>query len=151
MAYAFCSKMNMRIHALTFTAATLSIFSVSGEGILPTEWLTPAQLEQAEGPIQEQLDTGKAMGSTAWDMAALKDARLLLIYVTIYERLPDDTSRAKFKSEQQAWLEQRKKAVQRLADPNGGSMVVLDQASKHMELTDKRVAILKKQLERMRK
>jgi uncharacterized protein YecT (DUF1311 family) len=90
------------------------------------------------------------MGPTAWDMAALKDARLLLIYLTIYERLPDNSSRTKFKSEQQAWLEQRKKAIEALADPDGGSMVALDQASKHMELTDMRIAFLEKQLEQVK-
>jgi uncharacterized protein YecT (DUF1311 family) len=141
----------MRIHILIFTAVILSIFRMSGEEILPKDWLTPDQLEQAEQPIQEQLDTGIGMGPTAWDMASLKDARLLLIYLTIYERLLDDASRAKFKSEQKAWLEQRKKAVRRLDDPKGGSRVSLDQSSKHMELTDKRIAMLRKQLERMKK
>ena len=144
-------KKIMRIHALIFTAVILSIFSASGGEILPKDWLTPDQLEQAERPIQDQLDTGKAMGATAWDMAALKDARLLLIYLTIYERLPGNASRAKIYSEQQAWLKQRRKAVEALADPNGGSMVILDQASKHMDLTDKRIAILQKKLDRLKK
>jgi len=141
----------MRINPLIFTAGILSILSASGEEILPKDWLTPDQLEQAEQPIQEQLDTGKAMGPTTWDKAALKDARLLLIYLTIYERLPDSASRSKFKSEQNAWLKERKKVVQALADPNGGSMVTLDQASKQMDLTDKRIALLQKQLELMKK
>ena len=102
-------------------------------------------------PIQEQLDTGKAMGPTAWDMASLKDARLLLIYLTVYERLPDNASRLKLKSEQEAWLEQRKKAVRALADPTGGSMATLHQASKHMDLTDKRIENLSKRLGKMKK
>lgn len=140
----------MRIYTSIFTAGILSIFSASGEEILPKYWITPDQLEQAERPIQAQLDTGEAMGPTAWDMAALKDARLLLIYLTIYEKLPDNSSRTKFKSEQQVWLEQRKKAIEALADPDGGSMVALDQASKHMELTDMRIAFLQKQLEQVK-
>ena len=114
--------------------------------ILPGDWLTPDQLEQAESPIQDQLDTGKGMGPTAWGMAAVKDARLLLIYLSIYERLPDDASRASLYSEQQTWLKQRQKAVSALADPNGGSMVVLDQAGEHMSYTDKRIAFLKEKL-----
>ncbi len=141
----------MRIHALIFTALTLVAFIAYGGEILPKGWLTPAQLEQAERPIQDQLDTGRAMGGTAWDMAAVKDARLLLIYLTIYEGLPDTKSRVKFYSEQQEWLKQRQKAVHALADPNGGSMVILDQASKHMDLTDKRIAVLQKQLDRTKK
>ena len=141
----------MRIHPSIFTAAILSIISANGEEFIPKGWITPDQLEQAERPIQEQLDTGKAMGPTAWDMASLKDARLLLIYLTIYERLPDNASRAKFKSEQEAWLEQRKTAVRALADPNGGSLVTLDQASRHMEFTDKRIETLSKKIEQMKK
>ena len=141
----------MRIHSSIFIAAILTIISAYGEEILPKGWLTPDQLEQAERPIQEQLDTGKAMGPTAWDMASLKDARLLLIYLTVYERLPDNASRLKLKSEQEAWLEQRKKAVRALADPTGGSMATLDQASKHMDLTDKRIENLSKRLGKMKK
>ena len=51
----------MRIHSSIFIAAILTIISAYGEEILPKGWLTPDQLEQAERPIQEQLDTGKAM------------------------------------------------------------------------------------------
>ena len=125
--------------------------SAHGEEILPKGWITPDQLEEAERPIQEQLDTGKAMRETAWNMAALKDARLLLIYLTVYERLPDNASRNKLKSEQEDWLGQRKKAVIALADPKGGSMVALDQAAKHMDFTDKRIETLSKRLEKMKK
>jgi uncharacterized protein YecT (DUF1311 family) len=141
----------MRLHALFTAVFILSILSASGEEILPKDWLTPDQLQQAERPIQDQLDTGKGMGATAWDMAALKDARLLLIYITIYERLPDMASRSAFYSEQQAWLKKRQRTVRALANPNGGSMVILDQASMHMDLTDTRIAILQKQLDQMKK
>ena len=72
----------MRIHDLIFTLVILSIFSLYGEEIVPKGWLTPEQLEQAEVPIQNQLDTGRGMGGSAWSMAAVKDARLLLIYLT---------------------------------------------------------------------
>ena len=143
--------MKIRINTILITSVVLSAFSAFGEEILPKDWLTADQLKQAERPIQEQLDTGKAMGPTAWDMASLKDARLLLIYLTIYEQLPDNASRIKLKSEQESWLEQRKKAVRALSDPNGGSMVTLDQASKHMEFTDKRIETLSKRLEQMKK
>ena len=145
------AKIQMRIHAIFTAVFILFILSASGEEILPKDWLTPDQLQRAERPIQDQLDTGKAMGATAWDMAALKDARLLLIYVAIYERLPDRASRAAFYSEQQAWLKQRQRTVRALADPNGGSMVLLDQASMHMDLTDKRLAVLQKHLDQMKK
>jgi len=136
----------MRIHIIIIIAVFIPFVSVQGGEILPMNWLTPEQLKQAERPIQEQLDTGKAMGATAWDMAALKDARMLLMYIMIYERLPDDVSRANFRSEQQAWIQQRHEAVQSLAKSDGGSMVALDQASKHMELTDARIAILSQKL-----
>ncbi len=86
------------------------------------------------------------MGGTAWSMAAVKDARLLLLYVTLYERLPDEASRKKLHSEQTAWLARRQKAVDALSDPEGGSMVRLEKAAKHMEFTDKRIAEFKKRL-----
>jgi uncharacterized protein YecT (DUF1311 family) len=139
----------MRIHSFIFISVILSVFSASGEDILPKGWLTPEQLEQAEAPIQDQLDTGRGMGGSAWSMAAVKDARLLLIYLEIYERLPDQTSRNKFLSEQQEWLKQRQKAVTAKADPDGGTMVRLDQAATKMEFTDKRIATLQKRLDKM--
>lgn len=114
--------------------------------ILPKDWLSPGQLEQAENPIQQQLDTGRGMAGTAWDMAAVKDARLLLLYITLYERLPDEASRKKLYSEQTAWLARRRKAVAALDDPEGGSIVRVEKAATHMELTDKRIAELQKRL-----
>jgi hypothetical protein len=41
--------------------------------------------------------------------------------------------------------------VRAKADPDGGSMVSLDQAATHMDFTDKRIATLQKQLDRMKK
>ncbi len=134
--------------ALSLACLALISFSVQGisGNILPKDWLSPEQLEQAENPIQQQLDTGRGMGGTAWSMAAVKDARLLLLYVTLYERLPDEASRKKLHSEQTAWLARRQKAVDALSDPEGGSMVRLEKAAKHMEFTDKRIAEFKKRL-----
>lgn len=114
--------------------------------ILPKGWLSPEQLEQAENPIQQQLDTGRGMSGTAWDMAAVKDARLLVLYLTLYERLPDEASRKKLYAEQTAWLSRRGKAVSALDNPDGGSMVRLEKAAKHMEITEKRIAELQKRL-----
>ena len=124
------------------------MIAVIADEIIPKKWLSEDQLEQAERPIQEQLDTGRAMGPTAWDLAALKDARLLLVYLRVFEKLPDDASRAELFTEQTTWLERRRKAIEILIDPNGGSMVILEQASKHMEFTDKRIKELQNRLKR---
>ena len=132
-----------------FTTAVVVLISCCihsfGADIIPKDWLSPEQLEQAENPIQQQLDTGRGMGGTAWDMAAVKDARLLLIYVKLYERLPDETSRKMLYSEQTAWLQHRQKAVASLT-PEEGIKVSLDKALKQMEITDKRIAELQKRL-----
>jgi uncharacterized protein YecT (DUF1311 family) len=71
---------------------------------------------------------------------------LLLAYLTIFEKLPDDASRAELFTEQTTWLELRRNAVALLTDPNGGSMVILEQASKHMEFTGKRIKELQSRL-----
>lgn len=139
----------MHIQSFILTVFLTSLSAI-GEEIIPKGWLTPEQLLQAEDPIQSQLDTGQAMAPTAWNMAAVRDARLLLIYLAIYERLPDADSKNKFTTDQQAWLRQREKAVNALSDPKGGSMVSLDQASKHMELTQIRIGILQKKLDQMK-
>jgi len=120
--------------------------AVIADEIIPKNWLTEDQLEQAERPIQAQLDTGYGMVSSAWDMAALKDARLLLVYLRVFEKLPDDASREKFFTEQTAWLELRSKAVDLCADPNGGSIAILGQAGEHMLYTDRRIKELQKRL-----
>ena len=136
----------MRIYIFMLMVVLLPIQCTLGTDILPKDWITPELLREAERPIQAQLDTGRAMGPTAWKMAYVKDARLLLVYVMVYEKLPDDASRRNFYSEQQAWLKQRQKAVDALDDPDGGSMVLLDQALKYMDLTDKRIVVLEGKL-----
>src|ERR1700733_14958877 len=57
--------------------------------ILPKGWITADQLEQAQVPLQKQLDTGVDMIGTAWDMAAVKDAELLVLYISLFEKLPE--------------------------------------------------------------
>ena len=143
--------MKIRINTILITSVVLSAFSAFGEEIIPKGWLTHSQLEQAERPIQEQLDTGKDMSTTAYHMAALRDARLLLTYLHVYELLPSNADRNQFKSEQQAWLEERHKSEQALANPNGGSIVKLNQASRRLELTNKRIEILQTKLARLNK
>jgi len=136
----------MRVTILTTTFLITSMIAVIADEIIPKKWLSEDQLEQAERPIQQQLDTGRAMVPTAWDLAALKDARLLLVYLRVFEKLPDDASRAKFFTEQTTWLELRRKAVDLCADPNGGSIAILGQAGEHMIYTDKRIKELQKRL-----
>src|SRR4051812_46851034 len=67
------STMRLATIVLVGFSALISL-GASGVGgdILPKGWLSPEQLQRAENPIQQQLDTGRGMGGTAWDMAAVK-------------------------------------------------------------------------------
>jgi uncharacterized protein YecT (DUF1311 family) len=136
----------MRIHTFILIVIITTILGAQGQEILPKNWLTPEQLENAEQTMQKQLDTGIAMRITAWDMVALRDARLLLIYLMVYERLPDDASRSKFRVEQQAWLQYREETVIERYKDAEGSDASLFRAGYHMWLTNERIAVLSKQL-----
>ncbi len=136
----------MRVQLPVFCALILIQGIALGGNIVPEDWLSAERLKQAEEPIQQQLDTGQNMGGTAWDMAAVKDARLLVIYITLFESLTDDASRKKLYSEQKAWLQRRKKMSAAAGNSDGGTMESLDRAMKYMELTDKRIAELQKRL-----
>ena len=140
----------MRVWRLTLIAVMFTGIWTSAGSIIPKDWMSPEDLDIAEQVIQTQLDTGQGMGPTAWGMAKVKDARLLLIYLKLYEGLPDEVSRTKLLSEQAEWLKRRKKAVEKLAVPDGGSAVTLDTASKHIELTDERIQELQKRLDLMK-
>ena len=137
----------MYINKIIAICSLIATSIVSAGEIIPSGWLNPELLLQAERPIQEQLDTGKAMNSTAWDMAAVKDARLLTIYMELYQTLQRKNKQANLFADQNNWLESRKEAVKALNDPEGGSMVSLQQASTHMEFTDKRIAALQRELD----
>ena len=69
----------------------LSFFNVGGMAqapIVPKKWLSTFQFEGVEARLQKQLDSGVDMGGTAWDMAEVKDAELLIAYVSLYDSLP---------------------------------------------------------------
>jgi len=112
--------------------------AISTAQIVPPNWVSAESLEEAESPIQKQLDTGMAMVPTARDMATVKDARLLVIYVSLYEKLGTKEQGALYR-EQDLWLKNRRKQLIKLQNPDGGHEVGLDIAAKKMELTDVRI------------
>lgn len=135
---------------LPFLLFGLTCSSLLSNEIVPDGWIDPESLEAAEDPIQQQLDTGIAMNSTAWSMAAVKDARLFVIYVQLFQELDKD-AQEKLLKEQKAWLLKRKKVLESMNDPDGGTIVSLEQASKQMRMTDERIARLEDRLRKIKK
>jgi len=123
----------------------LSVSTILKAQIYPPDWLDPVYLEQAELPIQRQLDTGIGMNENAWDLAAVRDARLFLIYTSLYQEL-GKTDREKLYEEQDRWLKKRAEEVKKLRKAGEGSAVSLDQADKQLELTAQRIKELSSRL-----
>lgn len=88
------------------------------------------------------------MVPTAQDMATVKDARLLVIYVSLYEKLGTKEQAALYR-EQDLWLKNRRKQLIKLQNPDGGHEVGLDIAAKKMELTDARIKELSVRLAKL--
>lgn len=132
---------------LVYVICFFGIINLRAESkIIPKNWWNdPSLLEQAEHPIQTQLDTGIGMNATAWDMANVKDARLFIIYVSLFQSLDKAGQKELFK-EQSDWLQVRKEALAKLDDPSGGSAVTLDKACKHINMTDLRIQELQQRL-----
>lgn len=135
------------------TTLVLSFFFVASISalraqIVPPNWVSPKPLESAESPIQSQLDTGKAMTTTARSMADVRNARLFVVYMLLYQKL-GKSGREELYQEQCLWLKNRDKQVAKLYDPNGGSDVRLFMAEKEMELTDSRIKELAARLEKV--
>ena len=113
--------------------------------IVPKGWIDIEQLEQALVPLQEQLDTGKAMLQTAWSMAAVKDAALFVTYIALCEKLPDK-ERETLRKEQEKWLGKRKKAAAAADDGKSGQIGRLQAATEFQDQTDARSTELKARL-----
>lgn len=142
--------MSMRSCSFIFlgTMLFLGCFNSAGVAqtpIVPKKWLHPDQLEQVESLLQKQLDTGVDMGGTAWDMAAVKDAELVMVYVSLYESLPAD-QRTKLLKDQEAWLDRRQKAADKVYNENEGTIRRTLAAGEFQSWTEKRIAELKKRL-----
>ncbi len=129
-------------------AIFLANITLASAQIVPPNWVSDKLLEQAESPIQKQLDTGVAMNATAEDMAAVRDARLLVIYLQLFEHL-DKNGQAKLYHEQDMWLHKRDVALEKLQDPTGGSDTMLNIALKQLELTDQRINELSDRLKKV--
>jgi uncharacterized protein YecT (DUF1311 family) len=113
--------------------------------VIPKGWLKAEDLERVEAPLQKQLDTGVAMLDTAWNMAAVKDAELFVVYVSVFEKLAEP-ERAALRKEQEAWLKRREKAAAAADDGKSGQIGHLQSASEHQDWTQKRIVELKKRL-----
>ncbi len=121
-----------------------SVTALSGQ-IVPPNWVSAKLLEQAETPIQKQLDSGRAMNSTVEDMAAVRDARLLVIYLELYERL-DKIGQQDLFREQKLWLQNRDKELSKLKVQSAGSDLWLEIVQKQLDLTIQRIIELSERL-----
>ena len=113
--------------------------------VVPKDWIKPENLEGAQRPLQEQLDTGKDMINTAWSMARVRDAELFIAYITVWEKLPAN-GREALRKDQETWLKQREKAVKAADDGASGQVGRLQAASEHQEMTAARLKEIKKRL-----
>jgi uncharacterized protein YecT (DUF1311 family) len=116
--------------------------------VVPRKWLTADQLQQVETRLQKDLDTGVDMVGTAWGMAVIKDAELLIVYISLYEKLSEPQRSALLK-EQEAWLERRQRAVSKGDDGKNGSVGRVMTASEFQDWTEKRTAELKDRLRKL--
>jgi uncharacterized protein YecT (DUF1311 family) len=129
---------------------TLSaLHAESPSPVVPKGWLEgglrPELLAQVEDSLQSQLETGVAMNFTAWNMATVKDAQLLVVYLSLFEKLPE-AGRKTLLKEQEDWLKRRQKASARADDGKSGSEGRLLAASEYQSWTEKRIAELKRRV-----
>ncbi|QQL43764.1 lysozyme inhibitor LprI family protein [Sulfuriroseicoccus oceanibius] len=119
--------------------------------VVPEEWpLFPSMLKYAEETAQEHIDTGMGMNGYAAQKAAIQDARLLIVYLELYDQLPSDKERQALVEEQTEWLRRREQQFKEDADPEGGSVAVLGQLGGQMSSTVERIDELQARLEKLK-
>lgn len=113
--------------------------------IVPEGWVKADDLDRVYETLQKQLDTGVDMIGTAWEMAAVRDAQLLAVYIAVYEKLPN-ARRETLRKEQAAWLKKRAKAVSSADDGKSGQIGRIEAASEFQSVTEQRTLELQKRL-----
>jgi uncharacterized protein YecT (DUF1311 family) len=115
--------------------------------ILPPDW--SPYLDQAIDFLDAELQDWKRGQQGANRMSAdlgwIHDAKLLELYVRLYERLPHQ-QRDALRAEQAAWLTQRSERAKNAVESHGGSLAPLEYNIEFIEATKQRIAELETQL-----
>ena len=114
--------------------------------ILPREW-RPDTTEACEWLDQDltEMEAQQGMNRLSRCLADLKDAELFVIYVQLFEILPEPERQSLIR-EQKQWLVARKKAAKKAVDSEGGSLAPYEANSAEMKFTERRIAELGKRL-----
>ncbi len=115
--------------------------------ILPAAW--SPYLDQAIDFVDAELQEGKRGQQGANRMSAdlgwMHDAKLLELYVRLYERTPL-RQRDELRAEQTAWLQKRSKRSEDAVESHGGSLAPLESNTEFIEATKERVVELETRL-----
>jgi uncharacterized protein YecT (DUF1311 family) len=115
--------------------------------ILPNEW-TP-YLDQAvqylEGELEAWQHGQQGANRISADIGFIQDAKLLQIYVRLYERLAPDR-RDEYRKEQQDWLGERQTRAETAVESHGGSLAPLEFNTEFIEVTAARIKELEGRL-----
>lgn len=121
--------------------------AIEATPILPPDW--SPYLDQAIDFLNAELEAPhrgqQGMNRISADLGFLYDAKLLELYVRIFERLAPD-QRQQFRAEQQNWLETRNDQSQAAVESHGGTLAPLEYNSKFIELTQQRFNELEQKL-----
>ena len=116
--------------------------------VLPSDW--SLYLDQAIDFIDNQLSASghrgqQALNRLSADVGWIHDAKLLELYVRVFERLPPE-QRDQFRAEQQQWLHSRHEQSEAAVESHGGSLAPLEYNSRFTELTEQRFTQLEQKL-----
>jgi uncharacterized protein YecT (DUF1311 family) len=118
--------------------------------ILPADW--SPYLDQAIDFVDAELQEGKRGQQGANRMSAdlgwMHDAKLIELYVRLYERIPL-LQRDALRAEQTAWLKQRSKRSEDAVESHGGSLAPLEYNIEFIEATKERVVELETRLKHL--
>lgn len=129
-----------------FAAPRASAQTKSASKIIPADWI-PAlapSIKSALGDLKEA-NSQMEMNLRSRQVADMTDAQLFIVYVRLYEGLPQK-ERDALVAEQAKWLKARAKAAQDGVESEGGSLAPLEANNAELTFTEKRLAELRARL-----
>jgi hypothetical protein len=115
--------------------------------ILPADW--SPYLDQAIDFIDAELEAWKrgqhGANRMSADLGWIHDAKLVELYVRLYERLPHP-QRDTLRNEQTQWLDQRRQRAEGAVESHGGTLAPLEYNSEFIEATKERIAEIEARL-----
>lgn len=119
----------------------------AAQPVLPADW--SPYLDQATDYLEDELNAWQhgqqGANRTSADIGWLYDARLLELYVRLYERLPV-AQREQLRAEQTEWLGQRATQSEAAVESHGGSLAPLEYNMKFIDVTKERIEQLETRL-----